>query len=102
MDKQRGHTEPILRSVVNHRQNNWEDIFPLCEFAYNDMTHGSTQSPLFFLNYGQNPCSAEDLSWNIRIPHERRCKRLAAGEATVTHYCQGLFVGGHGSSGIQC
>ena len=21
----------ILRSMVNHRQNNWEDILPLCE-----------------------------------------------------------------------
>ena len=51
----------ILRSVVNHRQNNWEDVLPLCEFAYNDMTHGSTQSSPFFLNYGQNPRSAEDL-----------------------------------------
>ena len=55
----------ILRSVVNHRQNNWEDVLPLCEFAYNDMTHGSTQSSPFFLNYGQNPRSAEDLCLGI-------------------------------------
>ena len=49
-------TGQILRSVLNHRQNNWEDVLPLCEFAYNGMTHGSTQSSPFFLNYGQNPC----------------------------------------------
>ena len=42
----------ILRSVVNHRQNNWEDVLPLCEFACNDMMHGSSQSSPFFLNYG--------------------------------------------------
>ena len=50
--------------MVNHRQNNWEDILP-CEFAYNDMTHGSTQSSPFFLNYGQHPRSAEDISLSV-------------------------------------
>lgn len=50
----------ILRSMVNHRQNDWEELLPLCEFAYNDMTHGSTQNSPFFLNYGQHPRSAED------------------------------------------
>ena len=55
----------ILRSMVNHRQNNWEDVWPLCEFAYNDMTHGSTQSSPFFLNYGQHPWSAEDISLSV-------------------------------------
>ena len=39
----------ILRCMVNHRQNNWEDILPLCEFAYNDMTNRSTQSAPFSL-----------------------------------------------------
>ena len=67
-----GHTErthrtigQILRSVVNHRQNNWEDVLPLCEFAYNDMTHGSTQSSPFFLNYGQSefPMNADARDW---------------------------------------
>ena len=55
----------ILRSVVNHRQNDWEDVLPLCEFAYNDMTYGSTQNSPFFLTYGQNPRSAEDLHLGV-------------------------------------
>ena len=55
----------ILRSVVNHRQNDWEDVLPLCELAYNDMTHGSTQNSPFFLTYGQNPRSAEDLHLGV-------------------------------------
>ena len=55
----------ILRSVVNHRQNDWEDVLPLCEFAYNDMTHGSTQNSPFFLTYGLNPRSAEDLHLGV-------------------------------------
>ena len=55
----------ILRSVVNHRQNDWDDVLPLCEFAYNDMAHGSTQNSPFSLTYGQNPPSAEDLHLGV-------------------------------------
>ena len=60
----------ILRSVVNHRQNNWEDVLPLCEFAYNDMTHGSTQSSPFFSQLRSKPTlGRRSVSWNIRIPN---------------------------------
>ena len=55
----------ILRSVVNHRQNDWEDVLPLCEFACSDMTHGSTQKSPFFLTFYQNPRSAEDLHLGV-------------------------------------
>ena len=51
----------ILRSVVNHRQNNWEELLPLCEFAYNDMVQGSTCETPFFLNFGFHPTSAPDV-----------------------------------------
>ena len=44
----------ILLAVVNHRQNHWEDVL-VCEFAYNDLAHGSTQNTPFFLTYGQTP-----------------------------------------------
>ena len=50
---------------MNHRQNDWEDALSLCEFAYNDMTHGSSQNSPFFLIYGQNPRSAEDLHLGV-------------------------------------
>lgn len=50
----------ILRSAVNHRQNNWEEILPMCEFAYNDMVQGSTCETPFYLNYGHHPLSAAD------------------------------------------
>ena len=51
----------ILRLVVNHRQNNWEELLPLCEFAYNDMVQGSTCETPFFLNFGFHPTSAPDV-----------------------------------------
>ena len=44
--------EQILRSVVHHRQTNWEDMLPMCEFAYNDMVQASTCETPFFMNHG--------------------------------------------------
>ena len=51
----------ILRSVVNHRQNNWEELLHLTEFAYNDMVQGSTCETPFFLNAGFHPSSVTDM-----------------------------------------
>ena len=65
----------ILRSVVNHRQNDWEDVLPLCELANNDMTRGSTQNSPFFLTYGQNPRSAEDLHLGVTEFHTNPAAR---------------------------
>ncbi|XP_065193050.1 uncharacterized protein LOC135824249 [Sycon ciliatum] len=50
----------ILRSAVNHRQTNWEELLPMCEFAYSNMVQGSTGDTPFYLNYGQHPLSAAD------------------------------------------
>ena len=49
--------EQILRSVVHHRQTNWEDMLPMCEFAYNDMVQASTCETPFFMNHGLHPIS---------------------------------------------
>ena len=49
--------EQILRSVVHHRQTNWEDMLPVCEFAYNDMVQASTCETPFFMNHGLHPIS---------------------------------------------
>ena len=53
--------EQILRSVVHHRQTNWEDMLPLCEFAYNDMIQASTCETPFFMNNGLHPISLPEL-----------------------------------------
>ena len=53
--------EQILRSVVHHRQTNWEDMLPLCEFAYNDMIQASTCETPFFMNHGLHPISLPEL-----------------------------------------
>ena len=54
--------EQILRTAVNHRQTNWEDLLPASEFAFNDMVQASTCETPFFLNYGHHPISFPDLT----------------------------------------
>lgn len=67
----------ILRSVVNHRQTNWEEMLPLSEFAYNDMVQGSTGETPFFLNHGYHPLSFPEVA--IREPD---------GHTTATHWLE--------------
>ena len=53
--------EQILRSAVHHRQTNWEEMLPMCEFAYNDMIQASTCETPFFMNNGHHPVSLPEL-----------------------------------------
>jgi hypothetical protein len=49
--------EAFLRAYVNHQQNDWVELLPLAEFAYNNTimtTHGMTP---FYANYGYHPSS---------------------------------------------
>jgi len=47
--------EDTLRTFVNHRQNDWDELLPLCEFAINDADQASTGETPFYLNYGLHP-----------------------------------------------
>ena len=58
----------ILRSAVNHRQSNWEEILPICEFAYNNMVQTSARETPFYLNYGWHPRAASDLLVTGQFP----------------------------------
>ena len=51
----------VLRAFVNHRQDNWDMLLPLCEFAINSSHHSSVASTPFFLNYGFDPKSPPDM-----------------------------------------
>jgi hypothetical protein len=49
--------EAFLRAYVNHKQNDWVELLPLAEFAYNNTittAHGMTP---FYANYGYHPSS---------------------------------------------
>jgi hypothetical protein len=46
--------EQYIRIFVSERQNDWDTLLPLGEFAYNNHIHASTQHTPFFLNMGRH------------------------------------------------
>ena len=47
--------EQFLRLFVNERQDDWDELLPLGEFAYNNHVHSSTQQTPFMLDNGRHP-----------------------------------------------
>ena len=47
--------ESYLRNYVNFQQDNWVDLLPLAEFAYNNSESTTTKETPFYINYGQHP-----------------------------------------------
>jgi hypothetical protein len=47
--------EQFLRVFINEQQNDWEELLPLAEFAYNNHSHSSTQDTPFMLDTGRHP-----------------------------------------------
>ena len=54
--------EQYLRCSVSYQQDDWVDLLPLAEFAYNNSLHASTGVTPFFANYGLHP------RFNISLP----------------------------------
>jgi hypothetical protein len=44
--------EMYLRMFCSHRQDDWADLLPMAEFAYNNHHHLSIDTTPFFANYG--------------------------------------------------
>ena len=49
--------ETYLRIFCNYEQNDWFELLPLAEFAYNNASQESTKISPFFANYGFHPRS---------------------------------------------
>ena len=47
--------EQYLRQYCNHEQDNWYDLLPLAEYAYNNSATMVTQMSSFYANYGFHP-----------------------------------------------
>jgi hypothetical protein len=47
--------EMYLWMFCSHRQDNWADLLPTAEFAYNNHHHLSIDTTPFFANYGYHP-----------------------------------------------
>jgi hypothetical protein len=47
--------EQYLRCFINYHQDNWVDLLPVVEFAYNNTFQESIHQTPFFANYGYHP-----------------------------------------------
>jgi hypothetical protein len=47
--------EQYLRVYINYQQDDWVNLLPLAEFAYNNTAHSATQVTPFFANKGFHP-----------------------------------------------
>ena len=47
--------EQYLRLFVNQHQDDWDELLPLREFAYNNHVHSSTQQMPFMVDNGRHP-----------------------------------------------
>src|SRR6202035_2712092 len=47
--------EGFLRTYVNYQQDNWAELLPFAEFAYNNAPHSSTGHSPFYASTGFNP-----------------------------------------------
>ena len=53
--RQNSTIEAYLRAFVNFEQNDWAQLLPMAEFAYNNAKNASTGFTSFELNYGYYP-----------------------------------------------
>ena len=67
--------EQYLRVYCNYQQDNWSDLLPLAEFAYNNAPSATTGISPFFANKGYHP--------NISIHPERDLTSARAREFAV-------------------
>lgn len=60
--------ESYLRMYTNYQQDDWADLLPIAEFAYNNAPHSATQTSPFFANYGYNPRATLSLDVAVADP----------------------------------
>ena len=47
--------EQFVRLFTNERQDDWDELLPLAEFAYNNHVHSSIQQTPFMADTGRHP-----------------------------------------------
>ena len=78
--------EDCLRTLVNHKQSNWDELLPLCQFAINNSDQTSTGESPFFLNTAQHPLiptSLVDACTSLHPAGERSVQWLIAREEAL-------------------
>ena len=86
--------EQYLHHYVNHRQDDWVELLPMAQFAYNDQQHSVTGMTPFFANYGRNPrwevmAAGSGTSTNIEkltAMHEEMKTAIESAQKTTSHH----------------
>ena len=86
--------EQYLRHYINHRQDNWVELLPMAQFAYNDQQHSVTGMTLFFANYSRNPrwevmAAGSGTSTNVEkltAMHEEMKTAIESAQKTTSHH----------------
>jgi len=52
--------EQYLCCYINYQQNNWVELLPLAQFAYNSVKTEATQESPFYANYGFEPTAYQE------------------------------------------
>uniref|UniRef100_A0A8C5QDJ5 Gypsy retrotransposon integrase-like protein 1 n=1 Tax=Leptobrachium leishanense TaxID=445787 RepID=A0A8C5QDJ5_9ANUR len=60
--------EQYLRCYSSYQQDDWSNLLPTAEFAYNSQIHDSIHNTPFFVNYGFHPSTLPDLSTTSPVP----------------------------------
>lgn len=76
--------EQYLRLYTNYQQDDWVDLLPLAEFAYNNTPHSATSVSPFFANKGFHPNLSIDLT-HLSSPSARQ---VAQNLSDLTTYLQ--------------
>jgi hypothetical protein len=93
--------EQYLRMFCSYQQDNWQELLPLAEFAYNNAVHASTGKSPFFASCGYHPNSvstvtpratesdnptADDMVKRLRDIHAQLALDIADASATQARF----------------
>ena len=99
--------EQYLRHYVNQQQDNWVDLLPLAQFAYNSATTSTTKQSPFYTLYGYHPTAyhetiqdntpaekAEEKATRIRQIQKDIQQELSFVTERMTKYANQRRIGG--------
>ena len=106
--------EDTLRAFVNHRQSNWDELLPICQFSINNSFSASTGETPFYLTSGQHPITpsalvdnrtSNDLGSSLKSPHgwlkQREEALLLARDCLVAAQARQAFYYDHGRKEVN-
>lgn len=73
--------EAYLRAFCTYEQDNWFDLLPMCEYAYNNSVTSATKLSPFYANYGYNPRT----NWLADVEPKNPSSALYAHYLKATH-----------------